>query len=45
MESAQEAARHSLARTRQQQQDRRAAMLESSVQEVTCLGVNRQELA
>ena len=45
MKSTQESARHLLARTRQQQQNRRAAMLERSAQEVNRLGVNRQELA
>jgi hypothetical protein len=45
MKSAQESARHLLARTRQQKQNRRAAMLERSAQEITRLGVNRQEMA
>lgn len=44
MKSTQESARHLLARTRQQKQNRRATMLERSAQEVTQVGVNRQEL-
>lgn len=44
MKSTQESARHLLARARQQQQNRRAAMLERSAQEITRLGVTRQDL-
>jgi hypothetical protein len=45
MKNAQDSARHLLARNRQQQQNRRAAMLERSAQEVTHLGVKRRDLA
>lgn len=44
MKATQESARHLLARSRQQRQNRRATMLERSAQEVTTLGVKRQDL-
>ncbi len=45
MKSTQESARHLLARTRRQKQNRRATMLERSAQEVNQPGINPQELA
>jgi hypothetical protein len=44
MNTTQAQARHLLARTRQQSQNRRAAMLERSTQEMNPLADNRQAL-